>query len=89
MSIENTISKELKMNYKTNSFKVIETFFYNITAMVEMLRAPDLDVFTQYALKGLLITKKCLRLLLRVLKGTMKTQSEEAIKDFQNQAIKE
>ena len=69
------------MNYETKSFKLIETFGYNGAAMVETLHTLDLEIFTPYALNGPLLVKKRLGLFSRVLKGTAKTKSEEAIGD--------
>ena len=43
---------------------------YNGATMAEKLQNVNLDTFTLYALKGLLLTKKRLGLFLRVLKGT-------------------
>ena len=57
--------------------------------MVETIHVLDLDIFTLYALKGPLLIQKCLGLFLRFLKGTAKTQFEEAIRDFQNQVLDE
>ena len=76
MRIGNNISRYNKMNYDTNSFKVIETFGYNGAAMVKTLCALDLDIFTLYTLKGPLLIKNCFGILLRVLKGTAKTKFE-------------
>ena len=70
MCIVNTISKENKTNYKTKSFKVIKAFGYNGATMAEKLQNVNLDTFTLYALKGLLLTEKRLGLFLRLLKGT-------------------
>ena len=89
MRIGNNISREDKMNYDTNSFKVIETFGYNGAAMVETLHALELEIFTPYALKGLLIPKKPLIIFSRLLKVTANTQFKEANWDFQNQILKE
>ena len=77
------------MNYETKSFKVIKTFGYNITAMVETLHTLNLDIFTPYALNGPLPFRKRLGLFSIVLKGTAKTQFEEAIRGCQNQVLKE
>ena len=79
--IGDTISKDNKTKYDTNRFKVIETFSYSSAAVVDMLRAIDLEIFTPYSLKGLLFTKKRLGIFLRVLKGTEKTQFKEATRD--------
>ena len=70
MRIVNTISKDDKTNDKTKSFKVIKAFGYNCATMAEKLQNVNLDTFTLYALKGLILTEKNLGLFLRVLKGT-------------------
>ena len=89
MCNDDTISKDYKVNHKTKSFKVIETFGYNGAVVVDTLRTLDVDILTLYALKGPLLVEKHLILFLRVLKGMVKTQSEESIRDFQNQVIEE
>ena len=78
MRIDDTIYKDDKKNYKTKGFKVIETCGQNGAAKVKKLCALDLVILTTYALKVPLITSKHLGLFYRVLKGTAKTQSEEA-----------
>ena len=57
--------------------------------MVETLRTLDLEIFTPYALNGPLFVKKRLGSFSRVLKGTARTQFEEAIGDYQNKVLKE
>ena len=89
MRIDDTVSKDDKTNYETKSFNVIEIFGYNSAAVVEILCDLDLEIFTPYALKGPLLIRKGLGLFLRFLKGTAKTQFEEAIRDFQNQVLDE
>ena len=87
MCIDDTISKDNKTNYKTNSFKQIKYFCYNGTLVVETLHAIYLNVFMPYALKSLLLIDNYLRLFLRVIKVTAKTQFEEAIQDYQNRVL--
>ena len=60
MNINDTVSKGNKVNYKTKSFKVIETFGYNGADLVKTLRAIDMDVFTQCALNFPLLAEKAL-----------------------------
>ena len=57
--------------------------------MVETLRTLDLEIFTPYALNGPILIKKHLELFSSVLKGTARTQFEEAIGDYQNKVLKE
>ena len=42
MRIDDTIYKDYKTNYETKSFKVIETFGYNIASVVKTIHAIDL-----------------------------------------------
>ena len=57
--------------------------------MVVTIRDLDLDIFTLYALIFPFLVKKRPGIFLRVLKGTAKTQFEEAIMDFQIQVLEE
>ena len=88
MRINNTIYKDDKKNYETKSFKVIETFGYNIVAMVEMLHILDLDISTLYALNSPLFINKLLWIFSRLLKVMVMTQLKENIQDCQNQVLK-
>ena len=89
MRIDDTVSKYYKTNYKTNSFKLIKTFGYNVTSMVETLCALNLDIFILYYLKGLILAEKRLGLFLRVFKITAKAQFQKYIQDCQNQVLDE
>ena len=89
MRINNNISKDERTNCNTNSSKIIDTVGSNSTDVVETICAIELYIFTPYALKGSLLTKKHPKLFSRVLKGTAKIQLEEAIQNFQNQVLDE
>ena len=81
MRIDDTVSKDDKTNYETKFFQVIEIFGYNGTAVVNTLRAIELDIFTLYDLNIPIPVEKRLGLFLRVLKGTTKPRFEEAIRE--------
>ena len=89
MSINDTISEDDNKNRKSNSFKGIEIVGYSSAAVVEMLRALDLDIFTPYALKDLFLIETPLGLLSRDLTGTVNTKLYEAIQDCNNQVLDE
>ena len=44
--INDTVFKDKNKNYETNSFNVIKTFGYNGIAVVNIIRALDLDIST-------------------------------------------
>ena len=87
--ISDTVSKDDKKNYETNSFKLIKTFGYSCTTVVKIICDIDLDIFILYALNSPIIVKKRLKPFSRVLKGNIETQFIEATRECQNQLLNE
>ena len=87
MRINDTVSKDKKMNSETKSLMLIKIFGHNGAYMADTLCDLYLYIFTLYALNIPLLSENCFGLLLKLIKGTARIQFEEAIMDFQNQLL--